>query len=622
MNLIKLNTIVVSLTNRLAISLLIIFTLFISSPLWADENSRVDENVGFDDKLALADSIRSSQPKRFILLINEMNQQTNNLSNTQQYYLEYLNLYLLMYQGKLAEAITSAKALINSNANISLKFRAKLALVNTFAASQNWPEGLSTLSNLLAELPLIEDKKNYQQGLLIAAIFYNQIGQYELGLYYAQKVELSSEEGRDQCIAKAQIIEPSFKLKQLTPTSPIIKQAISLCRINNEHLIISFINSYVAKMYLENQQQDQALQLLNATLQDTLNTKYPHIIAEYYSMIAQAHWLNKKTDLTKQFALKALDNEKKEGTAVAKVLSYQLLFEVYQAENNYELALLYHQKYAIADKLYYDETQAKNLAFQVAEHQAMEKENRIKLLNEKNASLTSEKALLIAEQALNRANTENTRLIIFVLVLTLSVLTFWGIRLLYAHKRIKQLAEYDTLTGVYNRGHFIHVANRAIEYCQSAEQTLSLIMFDLDDFKKINDTYGHACGDWALKRTVEVCREVGRRNDIFSRLGGEEFCILLTSCNKKLAYKRAEVCRLAIASIDTADSGFDFNITASFGVTDTKASDFNLEKLLADADSATYQAKHSGRNQSIIFQISPPKANVVELDTSRDVVTD
>ena len=615
MNVSQFNAFIVRLSNNLSINLLIILTVFISSPSWANENS------SFDDKLAYADKIRSSKPKQFLVLINELNQQAEKKSNAQQYTLDYLNLYLLMYQGKFSEAITAANALINSNAETLLKFRAKVSLVNIFAVNQNWADGLATLSSLLTELPLIQDKKMYHHALMITSIFYNQLGQYNLGLSYATKLELSSREGRDQCFAKGLIIESSFKLKQLTPTSPQIRHAISLCRINKEYVYISLINSAVAEVYIENQQPDKALHVLNSSLQDALNTTYPRIIATYYSLLAHAHWLNNNRDLSQQFALKALKNEIEEATNVSKVLSYKLLFEVSQAQENYELALLYHQKYAIADKLYYDETQAKHLAFQIAEHQAIEQKNKIDLLHEKNALLTSEKALLSAEQALTRADAENSRFIMIILLIAISVLLFWSYRLLIAHKHIKQLAEFDALTGIYNRGHFTQVANNAIKYCQSARQELSLIVFDLDNFKKVNDTYGHACGDWALKKTIEVCQTIGRQNDIFARLGGEEFCLLLTSCNNQAAQIRAESCREAIAAIDTADSGFDFTITASFGITDAKTSGYDLEKLLADADTAAYASKHAGRNQLSLFQLADPEETTVEevyLDDSRN----
>ena len=600
------------------VSVALISTLFISSPLWADDKKITKNNTTFDEKLAYADEIRSSQPKLFITLINEFNQHTDQITITQQHYLDYLNLYLLIYQGNLADAITASQKLIQSSADNLLKFRAKLSLINIYANNQSWSKGLFTLSSMLDELPSIKDKKLRHLALTVTSVFYNQLGQYNLALSYAKLVEIKSDQAREQCFVKGEIIKSSFKLKQLLPQDNKIQHAISLCRINNEHLIISTINFYVAEMYIENQQHSKALTLLNETIQDALNTKYPRVIAGYYSLLAQAHWLNGDAELTKQFALLALDNEKKEGTTVAKVLSYKLLFEVEKAENNFELALLYHQKYTVADKLYYDENQAKYLAFQLAEHQALEKENKITLLNEQNALLTSEKARLTAEQALDKANTKNTRFIMLILIMAISILAFWGFRLLKAHKVIKELAEFDALTGIFNRGHFTQVAIKAIDYCQSAEQELSVIIFDLDNFKNINDTHGHACGDWALKKTIEVCKTIGRQNDIFARLGGEEFCIVLTSCSSDAALLRAEACRKAIAEINTVESGFEFAITASFGVTDANISGYDLEKLLADADSAAYDSKHAGRNQVTLFKNPIFEKNIVHLDDSRD----
>tara|TARA_R110002050_G_scaffold154989_7_gene282950 strand:+ start:182 stop:2017 length:1836 start_codon:yes stop_codon:yes gene_type:complete len=596
---------------NITVSLAVLYTIFISSPLWA-----ADENSSIDEQLAHADEIRSSQPKLFLTLVNELNQNTTNLSASQQDTLNYLNLYLLIYQENLAEAIISAKALINSDADMSLKFRARISLLNIYANSQQWTEGLATVSNVLTDLPLIKNEKTYHFALLVTALFYNQLGQYDLSLHYAKKVESSSKEGREQCLAKSQIIKSLLELKQLTPTDPIIKHAISLCRINKEHLIIGLIYSYMTKMHLENQQQDEALQLLESTLQEALNTKYPRIIAEYYSLFAQAYWLNNNADLTKKFAIEALNNEKEEGTTDAKILSYKLLYEVYNEQKNYELALLYHRKYAIADKLHYNETQKKYLAFQLAEHQAIEQQNKIDLLNKENALLTSEKALLTAEKAMTRSNIQNNRLVITILILAISVLTFWGYHLLKAHKRIKELAEYDSLTGIFNRGHFTHIADTTLEYCKSASQNLSLIMFDLDQFKDVNDNYGHACGDWVLKKAAEVCKKLGRQNDIFARIGGEEFCILLSSCDMQSAEQRAEACRKAIAEINTTASGFDFTITASFGVTDTKTSGYDLGKLLADADNAAYASKDAGRNKVTLFKPKTVEQEVGKLDSS------
>lgn len=548
-----------------------------------------------DQKLLQADKMSMSNPELFSTLILELKDESIQLTQDQQNYLDYLVTQQLVFYGELEAAITSTKSIIDSDASALLKFRAKLSLVNIFAHNQNWTEGLSYLSKVLAELPSIENEEIYQLTLITSSSFYNQLGQYQLGLDTANKLESLNLKGKNQCIAEVLILESRFKLKQLLVDDPSIQQAIYICQISNQALPVSFINSYVASIDIENEKPNKAILLLNSTLPATLNTKYPRIIAEYYSLLAQAYWLNKNIPLTKKFALKALEYEKNTGTALPKVMSYKLLYEVAQSQKDFELALLYYQKHAIADKHYYNDSQVKHLAFQVAEHKSIAQKDKINLLKEKNQLLTTEQALI-------SAYAENTRLIIMVLILTLSVLAFWGYRLLKAHKRIKQLAEYDDLTGIFNRRHFSQVARNALRYCQSAKQELSVIMFDLDHFKKINDTYGHACGDWALKKTVRACKSLGRQNDIFARLGGEEFCILLTSCNSLTAQQRAEACRQAIADIDTTDSGFEFLITASFGVTSVIHSGFDLEKLLADADSATYTSKRNGRDQVSLFQ--------------------
>ena len=76
-------------------------------------------------------------------------------------------------------------------------------------------------------------------------------------------------------------------------------------------------------------------------------------------------------------------------------------------------------------------------------------------------------------------------------------------------------------------------------------------MFDIDHFKSINDSHGHLCGDWALKAIVKTCQDITRQDDIFARLGGEEFCIILPNCSIDIAIAQAEACRKAIAAIKT-----------------------------------------------------------------------
>jgi len=128
-----------------------------------------------------------------------------------------------------------------------------------------------------------------------------------------------------------------------------------------------------------------------------------------------------------------------------------------------------------------------------------------------------------------------------------------------------------------------------------------MIMFDLDNFKSINDRFGHSTGDWVLKQVIAACKPICRKQDCFGRIGGEEFAILLHASDLSSATEMAERFRKHIAAIDTSENGHDFTVTASFGVTTTPLSGYVFDALLSNADQALYQSKREGRNRVSTF---------------------
>jgi len=148
-----------------------------------------------------------------------------------------------------------------------------------------------------------------------------------------------------------------------------------------------------------------------------------------------------------------------------------------------------------------------------------------------------------------------------------------------------------------SRRHFQQQSELLLQQCARAGEDVALIMFDLDHFKSINDRFGHTTGDWVLRHVAESCTGFCRKIDRFGRLGGEEFAILLPGCDLRAASRIAEDCRVRLATIDTTPSGFKFLVTASFGVTATVHSGYDLAKLLSHADMLLYRAKREGRNR-------------------------
>jgi len=548
------------------------------------------------EQLKLADKSRTSNPKLFKDIINSLNDKQSKLDRQSQHYLSLLNGYYLAYNGQYDAAEIRLKEILVTDADTLIKFRANYTLINVAIAKQNWTDGLYYLSNNINELPLIDSKEHSQSALLVTVQFYNQIKQYNLALSYINKLSNKSLSPTNRCLLNQLSLEAKYYLKELQSNDMSINKAINGCQKDGIIIVSNIIRLYKANLHLSDNQPQIALQQTLPYSEEIANTRFPMLIAEANNTIAQAYWKLGSINKAKFHALMALNVNIKVTNLMQGIDTFYLLYQIAKEQNDLQAALHYHERYSELDKKHLEGDKAKHLAFQLAEHQAFEQQSKISLLNEKNT-------LLETKQALSKAEVANTRLIVMVLIISLLLFTFWGGRLYKAHKRIKELAEFDALTGIFNRGHFTHVATSALRYCKSAKQDVSVIMFDLDHFKSINDNYGHATGDWALKETIKVCQNLGRKNDIFARLGGEEFCILLPSCHIRSAALVAEHCRSAIEEIVTEASGHDFKITASFGITDAKTSGFELEKLLADADEAAYDSKKSGRNRITVFTI-------------------
>lgn len=160
--------------------------------------------------------------------------------------------------------------------------------------------------------------------------------------------------------------------------------------------------------------------------------------------------------------------------------------------------------------------------------------------------------------------------------------------------QLRDMAFTDSLTHIYNRLHFAHFLDAQIDRVKRYGGKFSIIFFDLDKFKEVNDNYGHLAGDSLLEQVAELVSNVNRKADIFARYGGEEFIILTPETDLNGASIHAEHLRLDIENFRFNTVG---HITSSFGVAEFNAEKDNREDLLARADKALYRAKEHGRNR-------------------------
>jgi len=166
---------------------------------------------------------------------------------------------------------------------------------------------------------------------------------------------------------------------------------------------------------------------------------------------------------------------------------------------------------------------------------------------------------------------------------------------------VKKLAVIDELTQVYNRRGFFEMGYREVERAKRFGKPLSAILFDIDRFKQLNDTYGHALGDLVLAQVATRCAQQVRKVDILGRYGGEEFSILLSQTEIAFAREVAERVRRAIGDEPIRTEHGELTVTVSIGVALLNERTTGLEELLEYADQALYKAKESGRNQVCVY---------------------
>jgi diguanylate cyclase (GGDEF)-like protein len=174
------------------------------------------------------------------------------------------------------------------------------------------------------------------------------------------------------------------------------------------------------------------------------------------------------------------------------------------------------------------------------------------------------------------------------------------------HVAVYELMMRDGLTGLYNRRKLDEEARRECSRASRYARPLSLLLFDVDDFKAVNDSYGHLRGDAVLQRIAATALDLTRTEEIVARIGGEEFAVLCPEISAEGAGALAERLRVAIAGLEHRHEDRRFGATCSFGVASWKAAWSGFPELFEQADQALYASKRAGRNRVTVAEAASP----------------
>ena len=562
---------------------------------WSVLAPPVRAEAAIADPSAFLDQIESLQRKdhpKFVEMLARLHREAPPLSNGDTWRLRYLDAWEIMFQGNYAESEKRLRDIIDHAGDRSLSLRASALLLMNLGWNQRYEEAFTLANRLASELPSISDPQTRFLVLMYLSQMLDLAGQTDLATKYARMMDEARPAAESRCLPLNLLVAALYNGKRLTSSSPEIQQGIEACTAAGQPVATNSIRLVLGSLYLDEKQPAKAVALLDHLAPSvTANRFYPHLLSSQAER-AQAHAMLGNDSEARKAALAAIAMGHPGEFSEWLMVAYEVLYQIEKRQGHSAAALAYHEQYAAQDKGYLNDVSARTLAYEMAQQ-------HLHVQRLETEALSKQNRILRLQQALNTKAVEAGRLYIAMLLLVLLSIVLWLFRIKRSQLRFKKLSCTDGLTGTSNHQHFISETERALRLLERKQGTACLISIDLDHFKQINDTHGHAMGDAALKRTVQVCRQLLRPSDLFGRLGGEEFGILLLDRTCEQGALVAERLRQAIESTPIAEAECIVPLSASIGVASTAASGYSLQRLCRDADAALYRAKRSGRNRVV-----------------------
>ncbi len=545
----------------------------------------------YADSLAEADSLRSSNSKRFLEILTDLEKRKSEATKMESQKLRYLQAFSTIYRDRFADGVKQSTQLYKQVKDVDLQFRTGSLIANLTAITRDFSTGLPYVQSNLEMRGKVKDRNIRNDGIGAAAMFYNQMGQYSLGLKYANEILNQSPAPRVKCFASSVKLESQQVLGVLNASNDSFDSALAECLKIPELMAASTLRATRARYLAKSGEVDKAVMLLEQdALPDVLATHYPRLIAEIRSLLSELKLGKGELSAAQHQADQTIALGDDIKSTQALVTAYSTLYQIAERRGQTAQALALYKQYAEAEKAYLGDVKAREVVYVMFREQTEQQRQQMGALKRTNQ-------VLLLRQNLERESAQKARLLMVFLMLVLIGIIFWAIQIKRHQGQLQRLAQTDTLTGLGNRHYFTQKSERALIDAARAGESAALVMFDLDHFKAINDTYGHGAGDWVLKQVGKTCSAHCRKVDYLGRIGGEEFAVLLHGLDLSTATRLAEDCRSQLAQLDTRDCGYSFVVTASFGVSSTAQSGYDLSRLLSHADQMLYRAKNEGRNR-------------------------
>lgn len=475
------------------------------------------------------ESLRTADHPRFEQMLAQIHRDSPRLTTAEQWHLRYLDAYETLYRGDVVKSEPQLREIIDHSGDATLVAKASALLLDNLGLSRRYEEAFELANHLTATLPDVKDPQARVLLLSDLSQMLDFAGQIDLAIQYARMAEDAVPPGETVCRPLYMEVAALSNGKRLTSTSTILQRAINTCVAARQPVVTETIWLVLGSLYIGENQPAKALAVFDRIAPDIrANHYYPHMLSAQVER-AEAYEKLGRDDEASKAALGAVAMSHPGDISEWLQTAYELLYRIEKKRGNASAALGYYEQYVVQDKAYLNDISARSLAYQTVQQHVLAKKFETEELSKQNN-------ILRLQQALDTKAVETSRLYIILLLMALASIVLWLFRLKRSQLGFKRLSHHDSLTGIFNHQHFIGEAERVLRLLEKKFGHACLVSIDLDHFKQVNDTHGHAMGDAVLKRAVAVCQHQLRPADLFGRLGGEEFASCCTSVRASRAW--------------------------------------------------------------------------------------
>jgi diguanylate cyclase (GGDEF)-like protein len=511
----------------------------------------------------------------------------------QRWRLRLLDAKLLSSDGDYAKADPMLRDIIDHAGRRPVVVRATAQLMLNKFLRHEYVDAYALANTLMAELPAVTDPVARVEGTdrIISVLNGSAVGQYDLALQYARQLKATLPSMAAKCVADKSETNALLYAGKIDSSSPRFRQAIDECRAAGRPLGAEALLLNQASAMIDEGHGHQSLALLHRIEPDLRKRRFQPYLASLQVTRAQAYLSLGDTANARKFALGTLPMSGAKSTRWITQAAYDVLYRATKAEGDNAAALAYYEKYVALQKAAMDDAKARALAYQMVRQQVLAKKMQVDALDKQNR-------ILQLRQALARQAQKTSRLFIALLLAAIAFITLAVVWLWRSRLRFRQMARHDGLTDMFNREHFLAQAEHVLRRRHRAKAGVCLVVMDLDHFKRVNDTHGHAAGDEVLRQAAACCRNEQRAGDVCGRLGGEEFGILIPAASCEEGAGIVTRIRRALTAKPVAlEPGTTVTVSASFGLAWSADASHGLRQLLIDGDAALYRAKEGGRDR-------------------------